>query len=85
MLLAQSPNVNDTEVRNTQENVVPSQESEADARKRLLERSKKRTRGTGRRTASRKETEKSPRVTLIEKKSDFENLNPGKINKDCKG
>ena len=80
-----SPNVNDTEVRNTQENVVPSQESEADARKRLLERSKKRTRGTGRRTASRKETEKSPRVTLIEKKSDFENLNPGKINKDCKG
>ena len=85
VLLAQSPNVNDTEVRNTQENVVPSQESEADARKRLLERSKKRTRGTGRRTASRKETEKSPRVTLIEKKSDFENLNPGKINKDCKG
>ncbi len=83
--LNESPNVSDTEVRNTEENVVPSQESEADARKRLLEESKKTKRTGRRRSVSRNEAKRTPSITITKRKSDFENLNPGNIKKDCKG
>jgi len=52
----------------------------------LLEKSKKKTKRTGRSSARRAEDNKSSvRVTIVERKSDFKNLNPGKINKNCKG
>ena len=81
---ALSPTVNDSEVRNTEENVVSLPESKKSVAN-LIEDAKNASTTREVKNTGRRKSKKSKVKKVTKSKTDIDNLNSGPIDTDCKG